>query len=354
MTTTADHVTMSDLRAAIDKLPRAGLAFLPTPLQLLPRLSAELGGPPIYLKRDDLTGLAFGGNKVRKLDFFLGEAQRQECNVLVAGGGRAQSNHARQCAAAARAVGMHPVLVLQGGGLHQELQGNLLLDHLLGAEVHFVEPEQIARDGPGAVSATMDRLAGEERARGNRPYVIHGSSQPLGTVGYVECALELAEECARRDLDVRDVYVASYGGTQAGLLLGAGLLGAPWRITGGNPGASHHGPEFVLDVARRTAELLGLEPPPIDGRFRTVAAAGPGYGILTPEAREAIRLLAHSEGVFLDPVYSGKGFAVLIRDIREQQLNPAYPVVFVHTGGLPALFAYQPELLDDDGPKSGR
>ncbi|MGH2530995.1 MAG: pyridoxal-phosphate dependent enzyme [Thermomicrobiales bacterium] len=347
MTAAVNHPAGTDIRAAIDKLPRAGLAFLPTPLQLLPRLSAELDGPPIYLKRDDLTGLAFGGNKVRKLDFFLGEALRQGCNVLVAGGGRAQSNHARQCAAAARAVGMRPVLVLQGGGFHQELQGNLLLDHLLGAEVHFVDPARIARDGPAAISETMDRLAGEERARGNRPYVIHGSSQPLGTVGYVECALELAEEFARRDLDVRDVYVASYGGTQTGLLLGAALLGAAWRVTGANPGAVQRGPEFVLDLARRTAEVLGLEPPPLEGRFRTVDAAGPGYGVLTPEAREAIRLLAHTEGVFLDPVYSSKGFSVLIRDIRERRLDPAYPVVFVHTGGLPALFAYQPELLDN-------
>jgi D-cysteine desulfhydrase family pyridoxal phosphate-dependent enzyme len=353
MTTSSDAVDIATrtehVRAAIARLPRAGLAFLPTPLQPLPRLSAELGGPPIYFKRDDLTGLAFGGNKVRKLEFFLGDALAQGCNVLVAGGGRAQSNHARQCAAAARATGMRPVLVLQGGGAHQELQGNLLLDHLLGAEVHFVAPELIAAKGSAAVAGTMDRLADELRAGGERPYVIHASSQPLGTVGYVECALELADQLAHHKLDVQDVYATSYGGTSAGLLLGAGLVGTAWTITAASPSTVHRGSEFMLDLARRTAELLTLDPPALDDRLRAVDAAGPGYGIVTPEAREAIQLLAQTDGAFVDPVYSGKGLSALIRDIRDRRLDSTRPVVFVHTGGLPALFAYHAELVEGGG-----
>lgn len=338
-------VAEAEIRAAIGRLPRFPLAHLPTPLQPLPRASRALGGPPLYLKRDDLTGLAFGGNKTRKLEFFLGEAVQRGCNVLIAGGGRAQSNHARQAAAAARAAGLRPILVLQAGGHHQEPQGNQLLDLLLDAEVVFVPVDEFAGRGPEPLAEAMNRIAERERRLGNDPYVIYRSSVPLGTVGYVECAIELARQIAQLDLDVGEIWLASASGTQAGLLVGTALLGLDWRITGVNPGSAVHSSEAIPQLAAETAKLLGFPAVDLRARVRNELASGPGYGYVTPEAREAIEFLARTEGVFLDPVYTGKAFAALLRRIRHRELEPTAPVVFVHTGGLPAIFAYRDDLL---------
>lgn len=337
--------TEAEIRTAIGRLPRFPLAHLPTPLQPLPRASRALGGPPLYLKRDDLTGLAFGGNKTRKLEFFLGEAVQRGCNVLIAGGGRAQSNHARQAAAAARAAGLRPILVLQAGGHHQEPQGNQLLDLLLDAEVVFVPMDEVGGRGPRAVAEAMDRVAERERRLGNDPYVIYGSSVPVGTVGYVECAIELAGQVAQRDLDVGEIWLASASGTQAGLLVGTALLGLDWPITGVNPGSAAYSAEVIPQLAAETAKLLGFPAVDLRGRMRNELASGEGYGYVTAEAREAIEFLARTEGVFLDPVYTGKAFAALLRRIRHRELDPAAAVIFVHTGGLPALFAYRDELI---------
>ena len=338
-------VAEMEVRAAIGRLPRFPLANLPTPLLPLPRASRALDGPPLYIKRDDLTGLAFGGNKTRKLEFFLGEAVRQGCNVLIAGGGRAQSNHARQAAAAARAAGMRPILVLQAGGHHEEPQGNQLLDLLLGAEIVFVPMDQVAGRESELLAEAMDRVAERERGLGNNPYVIYRSSLPLGTVGYVECALELARQIAELDLDVHEIWLASSLGTQAGLLVGAALLGLDWRITGVNPGTAVPSSEAIPRLAADTAKLLGFTAAGLTVRVRNEPASGPGYGHVTPEAREAIEFLARTEGIFLDPVYTGKAFAALLRRIRQRELDMTAPVVFLHTGGLPALFAYRDELL---------
>ncbi|MGQ9630644.1 MAG: D-cysteine desulfhydrase family protein [bacterium] len=340
-----DPILKSELREKISRLPRVHLGNLPTPLEDLPGFSEALGGPRILIKRDDLTGLAFGGNKVRKLEFFVGEAVAQGCDVLISGGGVAQSNHARQSAAAARKVGMKPVLVLRGGGQHQELQGNLLLDRILGADVRFYSPEEIAARG-GRVVDFMDDVAEEYRRKGHKPYAIKGSSLPLGTVGYVECALELAEQLEEAGIRADRIFVTSYGGTQAGLILGAKFLETGWDVVGVSP--SRHGDQgdSMARLVNETAELLGIDTRISSDEVHNFASeyVGEDYGLVTEEGLEAIYLLARTEGIFLDPVYTGKGMSGLIDEIRGGEIGSNETIVFIHTGGLPAIFAYAEEI----------
>lgn len=325
----------------LERIPRVRLATLPTPLQPAPRLSAALGGPQIFVKRDDLTGLAFGGNKTRKLEYLMADAQRQGADVVLTVGA-AQSNHARQTAAAARQLGLRCILVLTRSQ-HNELQGNLLLDALLGAEVQLIDP---APDRPAA--QVMEEIAARERARGHRPYLIPGGgSNGVGCLGYVGCALELAWQLAQEGIRADYVYVASgSGGTQGGLVLGARLYHAAYQVVGISPGS----PATVVRqncarVATEGARRLGVDLTFGPEDF-TVSDAyvGPGYAVLTPAAAEAIRLFAQTEGIILDPVYTAKAAAGLIDHIRRGQIRSDQTVVFIHTGGTPALFAYHQEL----------
>ncbi len=324
-------------------IPRYPLTTLPTPLQRARRFEAALGDgcPRIYLKRDDLTGLAFGGNKARKLEYLLADALATGATTLVTEGA-AQSNHARMTAAAAAIAGLRCVLVLDARN-GSEIAGNLLLDHLLGAEVRVV-PDRTAR------VAAMERIEDELRAEGERPYVIPtGGSVPLGAAGYVAMVPELlAQLMTVSEAPSRLYFASSSQGTQAGLAVGARAFSAPFAVYG--VAVEHPVDDLIATgaaLANVTAELLAAEPAfaeadiVIDGGF-----VGAGYGKSTPEGMEAARLLARTEAVFLDPVYSAKAMAALIAHVRAGDLDPAGSVVFLHTGGGPSLFAHGTALLD--------
>ena len=324
----------------MEKMPRVRLAALPTPLEEAPRLRAALGGPRILVKRDDQTGLAFGGNKTRKLEYLMADALRQGADVVLTVGA-AQSNHARQTAAAASKLGLRCILVLSRSQ-HNELQGNLLLDELLGAEVRLIDAT------PGYPPATaMREFADEEVRKGRRPYLIPGGgSNGVGALGYAQCVLEMAQQLLEAGLTADYIYVSSgSGGTQGGLMLGKRLYHASYQIVGVSPGSSA---EVVrancARAATEGAQLLG-----VDLKFRPEEMivhdeyVGPGYAIPTPASDEAIRLFARAEGIILDPVYTAKAAAGMVEHVRQGRFRSDQTIVFLHTGGTPALFAYHAE-----------
>lgn len=325
----------------IPQLPRFRLATLPTPLHDAPRLTAALGGPRILFKRDDLTGLALGGNKARKLEFLLADALAQQADILVTGGGP-QSNHVRMTAAAARIAGMDAVGVIYPSG-KGETQGNLLLDHLLGLEIIRLPPTPHAQ-----VEAFMLDTCERLRQAGRRPYYIPlGGSVPLADTGYVLCALELQQQCLEIGVSPSHIILPTGScGTHAGLLAGVKWLQAPYRVLGMTVSRAREEVQSRLErLTQETADLLGLR---IDLTADDIiihdAYRGPGYAISTPEGEAAIRLVATTEGIFLDPVYTGKAMAGLIDLIRRGALTREHTVVFLHTGGVPGLFAYDKEL----------
>jgi D-cysteine desulfhydrase family pyridoxal phosphate-dependent enzyme len=326
----------------LPELPRVSLATLPTPLEEAPRLSEALGGVRVLFKRDDLTSFALGGNKVRKLEYLLGEALEHGADMVVTGAGP-QSNHLRTTAAAARRLGLDAVLVMHGHP-PAEVQGNYLLDQLTGAEIIFTGDEDRS-----SVDRMLEKVAEDLRRQGRRPYVIpRGGASPLGSVGYVDCALELEEQQAA--LGVRaDHLVCAVGacGTLAGLWLGAAWQQAPYRIWGISVSRPRDECRArIQDLAARAAQILGLTPPPA-AEVPTVLEEylGPGYGIVTQEGVEAIRLVARTEGVFLDPVYTGKAMAGLMDLVHRGEIRKGETVIFLHTGGQPGLFAHAAELL---------
>lgn len=307
---------------------RVELGVAPTPVRPLDRLAAELGRPAgsLWIKHDDATALGNGGNKVRKLEYLAAEAVEQECDVLVTGGGR-QSNHARLTAAAANRLGFDCHLVL-AGDRPDVPTGNVLLDELLGAsiewagELAYYELEQ-------AIVAAADRL----RAEGRRPCAVPvGGASPIGTLGYARTALEVLEQVPGVDL----VVVADgSGGTHAGLVAG---IGDHHRVLGVDVGTRPDLLEAVPALATEVAELAGL-PVPVGEVRLDVDHVGPGYGAPSPECREALDLVARLEGVLLDPVYTGKAMAGLIAAVRSGEITDGEQVLFMHTGGTPALFA---------------
>lgn len=325
---------------AIDTLPRVALANLPTPLHELPRLSAELGGQRMLIKRDDLTGLATGGNKSRKLEFLIADAIGQGADCVITTGGP-QSNHCRQTAAAAAAVGLGCHLVL-GGTAPATPQGNLLLDQLLGAEIHWTEkPRRNER---------MQQLADQLRDDGRRPYVIPiGGSNGLGAVGYVAAIGELVEQLAERGDAVDRVFVAtSSGGTQAGMALGAALFNFPGRIMGisidQHPADTF--PAQVAAIANETAERLAVthrvQPDDVELVYDYL---GGGYGVVGDLERDAIRLLARSEGILVGPVYTGRALGGVIDLVRRGAIPAGETILFWHTGDESALHGYGESLF---------
>ncbi len=331
-----------ELRRCIARLPRISLAHLPTPLEEAPRFSARLGGPRIYLKRDDCTGLLFGGNKTRHNEFLVADAIRKGCDILVWGAG-VQSNNCRQTAAACARLGLDCHLVLTRASHDDDLQGNLLLDHLMGATIEIVDVPM----GPELENLILLR-AEEFRAAGRKPYAwdrIQG--RPLAAVSYVLCLAEIVEQMRSQGREPSAIYCAAAGATGAGLAIGRAILGLkasvrllapirwPWNTA-----------EDMAEVGNQTARLLEL-PHRIKATDVEICEdfIGPGYGQMTSAAWEAMDLLARNEGVLLDPVYTGKAMAGLIDSIRRGKLTSDDVVVFIHTGGVPAIFAYRDELL---------
>ncbi|MBN1887603.1 MAG: D-cysteine desulfhydrase family protein [Thermoflexales bacterium] len=322
------------------KLPRIHLAHLPTAIEPLPRLGAYLGGPQLFVKRDDQTGLASGGNKARKLEFLLADAQVQGADTLITAGA-AQSNHARQTAAAAAQVGLGCVLVLCQPLAGSRPQGNWLLDKLLGADIRWVADKS-------QFAPAMEDVAGELRARGHTPYIVpYGGSSPTGAAGYV-AAMEEIVGAGLTPAPPYDhiVFASSSGGTQAGLAVGARALNYQGRLLGISVDeAADVLQARVARLATATAAQLGLNLNFEPGEIQVNADyLGGGYGVMGELESEAIGLSARFEGLLLDPVYTGRALGGLIDLLRRGAFRPDERVLFLHTGGLPALFAYNEQV----------
>ncbi len=322
-----------------DSLARVSIAHLPTPLEEMPRLSEALGGPRLFVKRDDQTGLATGGNKARKLEFLVADALEKGADTLITAGA-VQSNHARQTAAAAAKFGLRCCLVL-GGESPGHWTGNLLLDELLGADIHWAGGRDRAQ--------VMEEVAEEMTRLGRHPYIIPvGGSNPVGAAGYVEAMVELMAQLAQQDLQVdRVVFPTGSGGTQAGLIVGAKALGFAGRIEGISVSATQDVLKPRLkELVSETTALLGLDLSFAGEDFIVHDDyLGEGYAKMGPPEREAIRLSARTESLLVGPVYTGRALAGLIDLVRRGVFGPDETVLFWHTGGTPALFAYADELL---------
>ena len=335
------------LRSALDSLPRIQLASIrPTPLEHLPRLSAELGGPQIYIKRDDLTGLAFGGNKTRMLEFALADAQAKGAQVIVFGAA-VQSNYCRQMAAACAKLGLELHLILRPVRAidHEEVQGNHLLMRLLGAHVTVLDDA----DRPRQQEIIAARV-GQLRAEGHNVYrPREEDTVDLDGLAYAESALEVVEQTRAQGIDARWLYVCALDTTQAGLVLGLRQSQSQIQVRGISPFEEWDGRfEEMARIANQGAERAGL-----DIRLNSTdfdndnSWVGERYGVPTPAGLDPIRIVARSEGILLDPVYTSKAMSALIDHIRTGKLSKSDgPVVFLHTGGYAALFGYAADVLD--------
>jgi L-cysteate sulfo-lyase len=331
------------LAAKLSRFPRLGLAHLPTPLEPMKRLTAHLGGPRLWVKREDATGIGFGGNKLRKLDYVLHEAMVGGADTLVSGG-VVQSNSQRQVAAVAAKLGLQCHLAVYHGRLspptpEYDTSGNALLNRLFGARLHDVP---WTGDRNGAIEILSDRL----RQEGRRPYLIpYGVSNALGAVGYASTIAELAaQSLAAGFAPSAIVHSTGSAATQAGLVVGASIALKAMRVVGIDIDAE---PERVradvISYARAAANLLEASFEEMDVEV-AAGHAGPAYGVFHDATVEAIKLAGALEGLVLDPVYSGKGLAGLIALVRAGRWQTSDHVIFLHTGGAPALFAYRSAL----------
>lgn len=330
------------LRSALARQPRVSLGAFPTPLERLPGLTAALAGPDLWVKRDDLTGLAFGGNKTRALEFVLGELLAHERPEVLVTGANIQSNWSRQAAAAAAKLGIPIVLVLRNTEM-QEIQGNVLLDLWLGADVRFVDEPDVTN----VVGRELDRVVAELRAEGRRAVKIDPWA-PSVALGYVAMMLELQEQCERVGLRPARIWTAAAGPTHSGMVLGARLLGWPIHVTGIAPilWTDRSMESATAASANDAAAVLGADVTIREDEVDSLADyLGPGYGRPSAEGLAAMRLAARSDALLLDPVYTGKAMAALIDHIRRGRLRSDEPVIFLHTGGLPAAFAYRDAVL---------
>jgi D-cysteine desulfhydrase len=312
------------------QISRLHFAHLPTSIEELPRLSGVLGGPKILIKRDDQTGLAFGGNKTRKLEFLVAEALEQGAQTLISGGAM-QSNHCRQTAAAAARFGLECTLVLTGE-LPEKPSANLLLDELFGAKIVSVSDR---KDRDRILQETFDNAVTE----GKRPYLVpYGGSSPTGALGYAFAMEEFMKQNVNADWIV---FGTSSGGTHAGLVLGQRVFGFKGKVLGISIDESEewlksHVSELASDASEKIGERIEFTPADVLANANYCRA---GYGVLTEAEREAVQLFAKYEGLLLDPVYTGRAAAGMIDLIRKGFFKQDESVLFWHTGGQPALFA---------------
>ncbi len=324
----------------LSRFPRVHLAHLPTPLEFLPNLTEALGGPNLYIKRDDCTGLGSGGNKTRKLEFLIADALEKKADVVITQGA-VQSNHARQTVAAATKFGMACEILLENRTQSTERDylesGNVFLDKLFGANVtHF--PIDTNMD------QAMEAKAEELRGQGKTPYIIPGGgSNVIGALGYVNCAIETLTQANDQRLEI-DHFVTATGsaGTQAGLVVGLEATNSQIPLLGiGVRAPKEKQEENVFNLACKTAEHMGISG--CVNRDKVIADSdyvGGGYGMPTDSMIEAVTMMARQEAILMDPVYSGKGLAGLIDYIRKGRFSKGENVVFLHTGGSAALFGY--------------
>jgi len=329
----------------LSKFPRVSLGHFPTPLEYMPRLSKHLGGPDLWVKRDDCTGLATGGNKTRKLEYSMAAALEAGADTIITVGA-VQSNHVRQTAAAACKLGLACEVLLEhrveDPSEPYANSGNVFLDKMFGANL---------REYPGGsdFDTAMNEVAAEIKASGGKPYIVPGgASNTIGALGYVNCAIELLDQAKEHDLSIDHIVTATgSAGTQAGLIVGLKALQSDIPLLGIGVNAPKDAQEEkVYALACETAEFIGK--PGIVAREDIVANCnyvGAGYGVPTDSMNEAIMMLARFEGLLFDPVYSGKGLAGMIDLIRKGDFDNAKNIVFLHTGGSAALFAYVDQLV---------
>lgn len=324
-----------------DTLPKASLGYFPTPLIELSRLSAKLNGPKIYMKRDDNTGLALGGNKTRKLEYIISDALAKGADTVITAGA-IQSNHCRQTAGAAASLGLECHLVL-GGKKPEQPQGNLLLDKVYGCHIHWTGENRKGEDIPALVA--------QLKAEGKKPYVIpYGGSNELGAVAFIEAYKELNAQREALKVDFSHIiFASSSGATHAGLMLGNKILQTYSQIIGINidKGEMDKVPfdEHIVSLANSTAQFIAADYQfTADDLILNSDYVGDGYGVIGELEKEAIALTAQNEGILLDPVYTGRAMGGLIDMIRTGQIKATDNVLFWHTGGAPALFAYADDL----------
>lgn len=329
-----------DLSIVLAQFPKVRLGHLPTPLEPMDRLSEKLGGPRLWVKRDDCTGLSTGGNKTRKLEYLMAHAQSQAADTIITQGAT-QSNHARQTTAAAAKLGMECHILLEdrtgSNDPNYILNGNVLMDQLHGASIS-------KRGGGTDMNAEMEALAEKLRDQGKTPYIIPGGgSNPIGALGYVNCARELTEQAAEMGLQIDAlVHATGSSGTQAGLVAGLAAIQSEIHLLGiGVRAPQEKQEQMVFDLAQQTVEYLGTGVGIDRSKVRANCNyVGEGYGLPTEGMIAAVKLLAQTEGLLFDPVYSGKGLDGLIDQIREGYFDGMQNVVFLHTGGSAALFGY--------------
>jgi 1-aminocyclopropane-1-carboxylate deaminase/D-cysteine desulfhydrase-like pyridoxal-dependent ACC family enzyme len=339
---TEHPLSVETLSRRLAAIPRVPLAHLPTPLEPCPRFSKALGKVNVLIKRDDLTGLAFGGNKTRQLEFVFDQVLRSGADIVVAGA-YTQSNWCRQITAAARKFGLDVSLVLARGVKGPLLQGNLLLDRILGAEVTILNV--LDEELQPHLEAKAEALRGQ----GRKPFLISSfelGTQSLAALGYVETVVEIVRQLGSMGGTPDYLYVAGSEMSPAGLNVGVRALGLPTRVVSVSPIAyPEPRADEIARIATACAARLGLEigfaPSDIivDDEY-----IGESYGFVSDAGREAMMLLARTEGIILDPVYTSKAMAGLIGHARRGLIREGANVVFVHTGGLPALFAYAEDL----------
>jgi D-cysteine desulfhydrase family pyridoxal phosphate-dependent enzyme len=347
---------LNTLKKKIQAIPRTDLIHRPTPLRRLDRLTKELGGPEIWIKRDDLTGLAFGGNKSRKLEFIIPDALSQGADTIITWAS-VQSNWCMQTATAARRVGLRPILLLfKTSDQAADYDGNLLLDFILGADIRIREAEKGKIVSEEYVRKLLEEVAGEVRKSGHKPYVVSvGGSmpgwsmdKPLGAIAYAEAFVEMLDQTRSAGAGITHViHATGSGATQAGLIVGAKATQSSIRIVGisVSEGKGMLVPivqKICLETEKALRLNLGIGPSDIIVLDEYVKE---GYGIMNRETAEAIRFLFTTEGIVLDPVYTGKAMAALIDLVRKGYFRKDDGVLFFHTGGTPALFPYRETLI---------
>ena len=326
--------------SANNAIPKVRLGLYPTPLQKAPRFGAGLGHN-IWIKRDDLCGVVLGGNKIRKLEYLLADAREKGHDYIITTGA-AQSNHATLTAAACRRLGLEVELILKARGVTEPV-GNLLLDELMEVPVTMIDT-----DSYDEVYAAIDRRCRELEAAGRKPYTIPvGGSVPLGALGYVDCVAEMAAQAGAEGFKIDHIVASSgSGGTHAGLLMGAKFMNPTARVTGIMVSPEQNFQQTIFDLTREASALLGRANP---ARLEDVVLkdyTGPGYAKMSRAGLSAIKRLASQEGIFVDPVYTGKALAGLIDLCEKGYFQADENIAFIHTGGAPALFAVPPRPVD--------
>jgi len=335
----ADYKLFAAMREKISRIPRVNIAVRPTPMMEAPNLARHLGGPRIFIKRDDMTGVALGGNKLRNLEFRLARALDEKPDTVIVGLDL-QSNSARQTVGACNKLGLRTVLVLEGKRPDM-VQGNLLLDYVLGAEVRFAPDARAQRE-------VMDETANQLRAAGRRPYILNDNPMfdVASALAYLDTTMEMLDQLHAEGVEADCFYMSSGGKGQAGVALARKALGGRFIMRGVTASHKHDVPNRTASIANQTAALLGLEvkvePAEIENYDNFVDK---GYGLPSEVGNEAVRLFGRHEGIILDPIYTGKCAAAMIAHIREGRFRKDEVVVFVHTGGMPAIFTWNAALL---------